>query len=515
MDKKGKKVVVKLIAVIVMLIIISSIILLLADKKLISNLKGEVDLSGGITPTAEKTASDVCSSITGSEYFMVLNGSISQDLGNEGVAVLTFTDGNLSYTKELNVSSTSQTAFKYTLPIGTYTLTVTKDGYKTYEKTITKETTDNYLNIVLNNKTYKTLVAGGYYGVGIGYNYYSDGSLELKKMKMTMQNPYTYTILSDVVTTVLANAGYPLNFKTDTSTFEIKGKTYTIDWSGLQMIFTSLALSDTIGSNTMGERDRLIQLKSNIENGQCTDDDLNSSNCPESGLLIMWGGVDKALGGINTILNIPINNNIAIDNDINNLSIGDLPILMGCVTNDFVIPSNFTELSQYTFGDTKMRTFTIPGKYKKIPQSFAVFASINNLIIQDGIELIDDSAFASATITNITLPSTLKTIGKDAFQNTKINGIAIPEGVTTIGDEAFMGSTISEISLPSTLTNIGDSAFKGTKLTSITIPASVTSIGSSAFSDVPLTSVTIQGDSTRFNNIWSNIGFPDNLKPSK
>ena len=71
--------------------------------------------------------------------------------------------------------------------------------------------------------------------------------------------------------------------------------------------------------------------------------------------------------------------------------------------------------------------------------------------------------------------------------------------------------TLEFLKLPSTLTTIGDSAFSGNMLTALTIPTNVISIGDAAFSDNQFenaNAIKIEGNTTRFDSVWENIGFP-------
>ena len=120
--------------------------------------------------------------------------------------------------------------------------------------------------------------------------------------------------------------------------------------------------------------------------------------------------------------------------------------------------------------------------------------------------------------TEIEIPSeingiSVKTIGHFAFRNKSLTSVIIPDSVTTIGNEAFRSNQLTSVVIPDSVTTIGRNAFSFNQLKSINIPESVTTIGGNAFLTNQLTSVTILGDQTRFNDRWSNIGFPNDLKP--
>ena len=136
--------------------------------------------------------------------------------------------------------------------------------------------------------------------------------------------------------------------------------------------------------------------------------------------------------------------------------------------------------------------------------------SVNNIpIISIGV-----NAFADRPLTSVSIPNSVIRIGEFAFAYSQLTSVTIPDSVIVIGSYAFLGNELTSVTIPDSVTSIGRNAFAGNELTSVTIPDSVTSIGGYAFGDNQLTSVTILGDTKKFNDDWSNIGFPEELKPS-
>lgn len=68
--------------------------------------------------------------------------------------------------------------------------------------------------------------------------------------------------------------------------------------------------------------------------------------------------------------------------------------------------------------------------------------------------------------------------------------------------------------IPDNITTINAGAFSNNKITEVVIPASVTTIATNAFGANQIKKVTIEGDKTRFNDIWTKIGFPAELMPN-
>lgn len=150
-------------------------------------------------------------------------------------------------------------------------------------------------------------------------------------------------------------------------------------------------------------------------------------------------------------------------------------------------------------------------KVKAIDEGvFCDCRSLENVIIEDGIEYIQDEAFKGCLkLRNITLPTTLKYIGDFAFSETAIKNINIPSGsfgshilhgaplsslhlgagVKKIPNKFFdeniggLGSTsLAKVTFSEGLEEIGYSAFKGcSHITEIIIPSSTTVINNAAF----------------------------------
>ncbi len=134
-------------------------------------------------------------------------------------------------------------------------------------------------------------------------------------------------------------------------------------------------------------------------------------------------------------------------------------------------------------------------------------ASVESVLLPDGLQCIEDSAFYGCRpMTSIVLPKSLQSIGNHAFARTKLQSIVLPEGLQTIGlgtfwtcdslqSVTFLGSlqaigreafyecfSLQSITFPEGLQSIGDYAFAYcTSLASVTLPEGLQSIGSMAF----------------------------------
>ena len=121
-------------------------------------------------------------------------------------------------------------------------------------------------------------------------------------------------------------------------------------------------------------------------------------------------------------------------------------------------------------------------------------SELTDITIPSDITEIKDYTFRGCTsLTSVTIPDSVTSIGFQAFYKcTSLTSVKIGNGITLIGESAFFCCTsLKSATIPDSVTEIGVGAFEYcTSLTSITIPNSVTSIGYGAFYDcISLTEV--------------------------
>ena len=553
MDRK-KKTIIIVVALIVVLIVIG--LLIVFSPNLINRLTGNVNDANNANNDGTNTSefvNNVCNVVADNENFLTFSGTIIEDFGDEGTALITIRNDNMVLTKEVTVKSNEYTNFNYVLPRGTYNVTVTKAGYETYETQI-KESTN--LDITLHSSG-NVIVTSNRVFHNVYYDFYSDGTIHLKTIGnfnindagVESELDLNLFLLSNIFIKHLQNKGFNVNLD-DAN-----------DPSGLGRALFA-AFSSAIVSNQSNGRQPYIDAYQKIESGACNANNMLDEDCDFDKLVFNLDDYlnnfeptfDYAKRFIKVIVDMPTPTNLIIDD-----SVAFLPTLMLITAPELTINDNILGVMTAPFIGAKIGTLTVNSNVLAQTENFAAQSQINNLIIGEGVTSIGKKAFNEAIIDNITLPSTLTEIGASAFEDANINAITIPENVTTINERVFQDATLTEVKLPSGLTSIGQYAFYGTeltsitipasvetigksafansslsevklskelktieesafyetKLTSITIPASVTSIGNGAFSRVPLTEIIIEGDKTRFNSNWASIGFPANLKPSE
>ena len=244
----------------------------------------------------------------------------------------------------------------------------------------------------------------------------------------------------------------------------------------------------------------------------------------------------------------------------------------GELITDLVIPSDVTEIREYAFFGSGIKSVMIPGSVKSIGlAAFSECPSLTDVTIGEGVTTIGEQAFRLCpSLTNVTLPDSLIEIEKEAFWRCgELTNLTVGKGLKTVGKDAFRdckkldrlnisdvaawcdidfydhysnplfysqkmylnGSLVKDLVIPNGVTVVRQYAFDNNRsVTSLTIPDSVTTIGAQAFSAcIYLEKVTIGsgvttvgesafGDCTALKNVyisdlaaWCRIEFGSDL----
>ena len=126
-----------------------------------------------------------------------------------------------------------------------------------------------------------------------------------------------------------------------------------------------------------------------------------------------------------------------------------------------------------------LKDVTISGTNTAIPYgTFYACTNLENVAIPNGITQIGEYAFTNTYIKTLTLPNSLTKIEAYAFANCfNLRTASFPANITNIGSLAFTTcANMSSLYIPEKLVNISDNAFKGcTGLESISVASNNTS----------------------------------------
>lgn len=137
-------------------------------------------------------------------------------------------------------------------------------------------------------------------------------------------------------------------------------------------------------------------------------------------------------------------------------------------------------------------------------------------ILTPGMHSSQDSTLIIKDCDNLNLG----TGGQGQFNQSNIANLILDNlpATTSLSVGMFNGNKIKNIDLSklTNLTNIGSSAFSGNPIKNIKLPESLQTIGTGtgAFQSTDtIDCIEIHGDSNRFNDVWTDVGFPESLTP--
>ncbi len=154
---------------------------------------------------------------------------------------------------------------------------------------------------------------------------------------------------------------------------------------------------------------------------------------------------------------------------------------------DVVIPSQVqgktvTEIGEYAFSGTRMKSIVLPKSITSIKTDFDFLRTIESITMQCNVTSFDKYMFENCTaLKEIYLPDTLLYLPERAFSGcTSLESIHLPENLVSVGYEAFVECTsLKEVIINPALKSIAFAAFEGdSSLTNVifeerTIPISV------------------------------------------
>ena len=183
---------------------------------------------------------------------------------------------------------------------------------------------------------------------------------------------------------------------------------------------------------------------------------------------------------------------------------------------NLIISEGIEEIGTGYFKAGQVYSLKLPSTLKEIGNTAFNTNHIVNLTLPKGLTRIDNGAFNTNEISGkLVIPDTVTSLGISAFRSNKISEVVISKGLSIIPAQVFAYNQINgKLVIPDNITTINAGAFSNNKITEVVIPASVTTIATNAFGANQIKKVTIEGDKTRFNDIWTKIGFPAELMPN-
>ena len=374
-----------------------------------------------------------------------------------GATVALYDLEEASNTPTVTTTSDADGAFTVEVPVGTYTLKVTADGYAPHSETVTfTAMEEKEISVTL-------LVGGEFWSFEDGVlTIWGEGPMDDYDVKNTgwTTTPWCVLRLDTKITKVVVLEGV-------TTVGD-----YALYWCNH---LKEVVLADTvtkIGTSAFG--------RTGLEKFVVPD------TVTELG--------SQVFSHCESLAEITIPNGVT--------SMGTY-IFSDCTSlKHVVLPDSVETMETGTFYCSGVESVTLPSGLTKLPkQTFAGCTSLSSVTIPETVTVIGDSAFGGCTsLTSINIPKGVTSIGSSAFSGcTGLTSIDIPDGIGDLGDRAFLNCTgLTSVTVPGSLSSyssFGDYAFSGcTGLTSVTLLDGITRIGESAFKDCTgLTSISIPG----------------------
>lgn len=179
-----------------------------------------------------------------------------------------------------------------------------------------------------------------------------------------------------------------------------------------------------------------------------------------------------------------------------------------------IIPNSVISIGSSAFQSNQLTNVVIPNSVTSIGYFAFSYNQLTSITIPNSLTTIEEYTFGGNKLTSIVIPNSITNIKLGAFYENLLTSISIPNSVTVMGQDVFGYNRLTNITFGSGISNIEYRTFRNNQLTSVTIPSNVATIETQAFVDNPITSVTVNGTpTTRFNSLWSSIGFGQATMP--
>lgn len=436
-----------------------------------------------------------------------------------GAAVTAVKEGETKATASATVRENG--AYTLKLPAGIFTVTASKSGYKTQEKTVTvaagDEKTQDFA-LVLNAGTVSGTVTDSKTGAPVSGAFVTLGGTDATSFSGVADSAGAYTI-EDVPAgnyeVKITAQGYSAHIETisvaanSTTTHDaqltpgkavLKGMVVDGENSDAPISGAVVSIYDTAATPALQKTITTASdgtFTAELEGGTYTLETTAKGYSPYTMTAVLEAGQETSTtlrltpggtnwsfsGGTLTVWGDGKMNDYAEYPDFNRppwyKSYKD-------VITKIVVEDGVTHVGNYAFADLRNVEFVqLPGSLTSIGNyAFRSLANLPQIEIPESVTSIGNYAFQNLyKVTAIRLPDGLRTLGEHAFNNcTALTRINIPAGITEILPYTFDHCGFTSFTIPDTVTTIGAGAFQNCQeLVSVTIPDSVTAIPESTF----------------------------------